>query len=50
MAKLVDSPSFTIPVAKFIKQEAEKTFYDKSEMEKRFKKLVRKVENKKIKV
>lgn len=44
---LVDTVSFTIPVANFVKHKVEKSFLDKKRMKKRFFELVEEVEQKK---
>lgn len=48
--KLIDAPSFSVPVAEFIKHEIEKKSVDKSKMEKRFVKLAKAFEEQKIKI
>lgn len=46
VAKLIDSPSFTLPVAKCIKYEVEKNALDRANMQKRFMNLKEAVQEK----
>lgn len=49
-AKLVDAPSFSVHLTKFVKQEVETNTLHKAKTKKRFLKLAKAVEEKKIKV
>lgn len=49
-AELVDTPSFTVPVAKFVTHEVEKNSLDKANMKREFVKLTEAVEKRRLRL
>lgn len=49
MEKLVDDPSFTVPVAKLVKHEVQRNYVDKAKMENPFARLTEAVQEKNMK-
>lgn len=50
VTRMIDAPASTVPLARFIKQEVEKSASDKDKMEERFNKLDEAVDGKKNKI